>query len=198
MQTASRSFGKPLSEGLLATPTPFEGGLLRSVRVRLEHMFTLSVARTLNEHSPRLPDAYVRQLVDSGVRVLLLPQFRAITQHKLTYHHRECHCCPANQYGQDTPGRTLARCGCSSNPGLYATWRLMWRAADRWRNHSKNISQPPLGYIRCLVDFASQKLLRWLVPRKSFECDQNLWDAVGVGHGRTLGVESHRTLGDHR
>ena len=68
---------------LLAAPTPFEGGLLRSVRVCLEHLFRLSVARTLNEHSPMLPEAYVRQLVDSGVRVLLPPQFRAITQHKL-------------------------------------------------------------------------------------------------------------------
>jgi helicase len=68
---------------LLAAPTPFEGALLRSGRLCLEHLFRLSVARTLNEHSPTLPEAYVRQLVDSGVRVLLPPQFRAITQHKL-------------------------------------------------------------------------------------------------------------------
>jgi type I restriction enzyme, R subunit len=32
---------------------------------------------------------------------------------------------------------------------------------------------------------------------KSFECDQNLWNAVGGGMGPTSGVESHRTLGDH-
>jgi hypothetical protein len=31
----------------------------------------------------------------------------------------------------------------------------------------------------------------------SLECDQNLWDAVGVSMGQTQGVESHRTLGDH-
>jgi helicase len=49
----------------------------------LEHLFRLSVARTLNEHSPMLPEAYVHQLVDSGVHVLLPPQFRAITQYKL-------------------------------------------------------------------------------------------------------------------
>ncbi len=32
---------------------------------------------------------------------------------------------------------------------------------------------------------------------KSIECDQNLWDVVGVSMGRTQGVESHRTLGDY-
>jgi helicase len=68
---------------LRAAPTRFEGGLLRSCRLCLEHLFRLSVARTLREHCPMLPEAYVRQLVDSGVRVLLPPQFRAITQHKL-------------------------------------------------------------------------------------------------------------------
>src|SRR5262245_25758861 len=31
----------------------------------------------------------------------------------------------------------------------------------------------------------------------SFECDQNLWDSVGVCLGQTQGVESHRTLGNH-
>jgi hypothetical protein len=34
--------------------------------------------------------------------------------------------------------------------------------------------------------------------RKSFECDQNPWDAVGGSREQTLGVESHRTLGDYR
>jgi hypothetical protein len=35
-------------------------------------------------------------------------------------------------------------------------------------------------------------------PAVSFECDQNLWDAVGESLGRTPGVESHRTLDDYR
>ncbi|MGH8057567.1 MAG: DEAD/DEAH box helicase, partial [Candidatus Entotheonellia bacterium] len=68
---------------LLAATSPFEGGLLRSSRLCLEHLFTLSVARTLHEHCSMLPEAYVRQLVDSGVRVLFPPQFRVITQHPL-------------------------------------------------------------------------------------------------------------------
>src|SRR5262245_1615198 len=33
---------------------------------------------------------------------------------------------------------------------------------------------------------------------KWFECDQNLWDAVGVGYGRTPGVASQRAWGDQR
>src|SRR5918999_4468493 len=33
---------------------------------------------------------------------------------------------------------------------------------------------------------------------KSIECDQNLWDAIRVSNSRTSGVESHRTLSDHR
>lgn len=68
---------------LLAAPSPFEGSLLRSARVCLEHIFRLSVARTLHEHCAMLPEAYVHRLVDSGVRVLLPPQFSAIAQHKL-------------------------------------------------------------------------------------------------------------------
>ncbi len=68
---------------LLAAPTPFEGALFRSARLCLEHLFRLSLARTLHEHCPMLPEAYIRELVDSDVRVLLPPQFKAITQHKL-------------------------------------------------------------------------------------------------------------------
>jgi hypothetical protein len=34
--------------------------------------------------------------------------------------------------------------------------------------------------------------------QKAFECDQNLWDAVGLDIGGRPGVESHRTLEDHR
>ena len=33
---------------------------------------------------------------------------------------------------------------------------------------------------------------------KSYECDQNPWDAGGGSREHTLGVESHRTLGDYR
>ena len=68
---------------LLAASTPFEGSLLRSARLSLEHLFRLSTARTLHEHGAELPEEYIRRLVDSGVHVLLPPQFRAITQHKL-------------------------------------------------------------------------------------------------------------------
>jgi len=68
---------------LLAAPTSFEGALLRSARLCLEHLFRLSVARTLHEQGSLLPAAYILQLIDSGVRVLLPPQFKAITQHRL-------------------------------------------------------------------------------------------------------------------
>jgi len=78
---------EPLREAfircLLAAPTPFEGGLLRSARLCLEHLCRLSVARTLREHCPLLPEAYRRRLVDSGVRVLLPPQYKAIARHRL-------------------------------------------------------------------------------------------------------------------
>jgi helicase len=78
---------EPLREALirclLAAPTPFEGGLLRSIRLCLDHLCRLSVAKTLREHCPLLPEAYIRKLLDSGVRVLLPPQFKAIARHRL-------------------------------------------------------------------------------------------------------------------
>ena len=70
-------------KSLLAAPAPFEGSLLRSARLSLEHLFRLSTARTLHEHCAVLSEEYIRRLVDSGVRVLLPPQFGAVTQHKL-------------------------------------------------------------------------------------------------------------------
>jgi helicase len=73
----------PLSKAflscLLAAPSAFEGSLLRSARLSLEHVCTLSMARTLRQHCPDLPGTYVMKLVGSGVRICLPPQYNAIT-----------------------------------------------------------------------------------------------------------------------
>jgi helicase len=62
--------------------TDLERGLLLSARLVLGHMQTLSVAAQLKklEH---LPASYVSQLVDSNVKLLLPPQYRAIHIHRL-------------------------------------------------------------------------------------------------------------------
>ena len=72
-----------LIECLLAAPSAFEGALLRSCRLCLEHVLRLSVARTFREHLPRLPADLLRKLLDSGVYVLLPPQFKALVAPRL-------------------------------------------------------------------------------------------------------------------
>jgi hypothetical protein len=57
----------------------------------------------------------------------------------------------------------------------------------------------PQGYLKgWSADGKRVWMDRLLVSTDSLECDQNLWDAVGISLGRTQGVESHRTLGDYR
>ncbi len=70
-------------ECLLAAPSSFESSLFRSARLSLEHVLTLSVARNLGQYRSVLPEGYIAALVDSGVRVLLPPQFRALAQGNL-------------------------------------------------------------------------------------------------------------------
>lgn len=74
---------KALIDCIINATTSFRGGLLRSARVCLEHVFNLSVARTLAEKCPHLPPKYVSRLVDKGVRLLLPPQYKAIVNHDL-------------------------------------------------------------------------------------------------------------------
>ena len=143
---------------LLAAPTPFEGGLLRSVRVCLEHLFTLSVARTLNEHSPMLPETYVRQLVDSGVRVLLPPQFRAITQHKLLTTTENAIVALPTSTGKTLLGELCLVAALQQQPGVVcylAPYVALGRqVAQSLKEH---IPDPPFGIHSMFGGFRGQK-----------------------------------------
>jgi helicase len=66
---------------IINASSSFRSGLLRSARVCLEHIFNLSVAKTLNENCSNLPAKYISRLVDRGVRLLLPPQYKAIIKH---------------------------------------------------------------------------------------------------------------------
>ena len=72
-----------LIECLLAAPSSFENSLFRSCRLCLEHILNLSLARVLQQHCNSLSRAYVNQLIDKGIRILLPPQFKAIVYHNL-------------------------------------------------------------------------------------------------------------------
>ena len=72
-----------LIECLLAAPSSFENSLFRSCRLCLEHIFNLSLVRVVREFCNSLPEAYINQLVDKGIRILLPPQFKAIVHHNL-------------------------------------------------------------------------------------------------------------------
>jgi helicase len=69
---------------LINATTSLDSAMLRSCRLALEHVFTLSVARSLRLYCPELPLGYVQRLVDSGVRVLLPPQYRTIVEQGFT------------------------------------------------------------------------------------------------------------------
>ena len=87
LRTGNENQAEALREGLiacvLAAPSPFEGALLRSCRLCLEHILRLSIARVFRESLPHLPGALLRRLVDRGVHVLLPPQFKAIVRRHL-------------------------------------------------------------------------------------------------------------------
>lgn len=72
-----------LIECLLEAPSSFENSLFRSCRLCLEHIFNLSLVRVIREFCNSLPEAYINQLVNKGIRVLLPPQFKAIAYHNL-------------------------------------------------------------------------------------------------------------------
>lgn len=82
LTTGNASYIAPLRKAfvncLLEAPSAFEGSLLRSARLSLEHMCRLSMARTLQQYCPELPGAYVLKLVNSGARLCLPPQFKAV------------------------------------------------------------------------------------------------------------------------
>ena len=69
---------------LVGARSSYESSLYRSARMCLEHIFRLSVAKTLGEFCPTLPNDYVAKLLDAGVVVFLPPQFKAIQQGLVT------------------------------------------------------------------------------------------------------------------
>jgi hypothetical protein len=69
---------------LVGARSSFESNLYRSARMCLEHVFRLSVAKTLREFCPTLPNAYVAKLLDEGVVVFLPPPFKAIQRGLVT------------------------------------------------------------------------------------------------------------------
>lgn len=81
--TNTSEIRQALIECLLDAPSSFENSLFRSCRLCLEHIFNLSLARVLQEQCNCFSEAYINQLVDKGIRVLLPPQFKAIVHHDL-------------------------------------------------------------------------------------------------------------------
>ena len=63
-------------------PVGVRGGAVRPAAYALELPASL-VARTFREHLPRLPADLLRKLLDSGVYVLLPPQFKALVARRL-------------------------------------------------------------------------------------------------------------------
>lgn len=63
---------------MLSADTPLESALLRSCRLALGHLATLSLARHLLDYSDFTPDGYLERLLASGIKCLLPPQFNAI------------------------------------------------------------------------------------------------------------------------
>lgn len=56
---------------------------MRSCQLALGHIFTLSAPRVLRQIDALNDQEYIQRLVDSGVRVLLPPQFKAIAKRDL-------------------------------------------------------------------------------------------------------------------
>lgn len=63
---------------MLAASGAFEGALLRSARLALAQVRTLSCSRALQDYTAALPQGYLQRLIDKGHPTLLPPQHRAI------------------------------------------------------------------------------------------------------------------------
>jgi len=63
--------------------TAFESGLMRSARVSLEHIISLSIPAVLEPYKQRFPSDFIHRLTASGLKVLLPPQLLAIQKFEL-------------------------------------------------------------------------------------------------------------------
>jgi len=72
-----------LIDCLMEEEAPFAQMFLFASRLCLEHVIVLSTAAALTGHWPGCPAGYIKRLVDSGVHVLLPPQYKAVVEKKL-------------------------------------------------------------------------------------------------------------------
>ncbi len=128
-----------LIECLLAAPSAFEGALLRSCRLCLEHVLRLSVARTFREHLPRLPADLLRKLLDSGVYVLLPPQFKALVARRLASRSENAILALPTSTGKTLLGELCLASALDRRPGVVCYLApyvaLAFQVADRLRAH---------------------------------------------------------------
>lgn len=82
-QSLLEDLRKLLIDCIVKAPSAFEGALLRSSRLALEHIAILSVATVVKHHEDHLPAGYVHKLNRAGIRLFLPPQYSAISRRKL-------------------------------------------------------------------------------------------------------------------
>ena len=100
------------------TREPFAGAMLRSCRLVLSQISMLGTARVLGQFGDILPAELVQQLVDSGVKVLLPSQYRAVEEgHLLAAQANMLVVYPTNT-GKTLLGELCAAAGLGCNPGV--------------------------------------------------------------------------------
>ena len=107
-----------LIECILGASSSFESALFRSCRVCLEHIITLSVARTLRNPDLHLTDEYIASLVDHGISTLLPPQYKAITSKQLLSGHDNALISLPTSTGKTLLGEMCLAAAFRGGPGL--------------------------------------------------------------------------------
>lgn len=82
-QSVLEDLRKLLINCIINAPSAFDGALLRSSRLALEHIAILNVATVLKHHEDHLPAGYIHKLNRAGIRLFLPPQYSAISSREL-------------------------------------------------------------------------------------------------------------------
>jgi replicative superfamily II helicase len=104
-------------EYLLGCETPAERSLYRSARIALYQNYHLSVVKALRETSQSFSPEYVIQLVKSNLRLLLPPQYRAISNSRILERWNLIVALPTSS-GKTFLGELLLVASLNSGPGL--------------------------------------------------------------------------------
>ena len=128
-----------LIDCIVREEAPFDQMLLLATRLCLEHVIVLSTAAVLSRHWPGCPPEYINRLVDSGVYLLLPPQYKAVVEKKVLLTQGNTLIALPTSAGKTLLGEFCLLAALGDNPGLVcylAPYVALGRqVADTFRRH---------------------------------------------------------------